>query len=161
MTKHPAFPGNKIRNICVNIIRHSKPLICEYYAKPGEGVAWPNPNFLYFHNSHNNINTTRYAISRIYWLSFDGTWDGGYQSSVRKFLCKQNVWPSKSTCYIISITFKFYRCRRSSDTSQIWTWYLIANVPMQDAEHHQNNGREEIGLVTPHPGMWMCFKGSR
>ena len=40
------------------------------------------------------------------------------------------------------------------DTCQIWTWYSIAHMYFDDVENWENNGTEEMGLVTPTPGGW-------
>ena len=37
------------------------------------------------------------------------------------------------------------------DTCQIWTWYSIANDSFDISKNSENNGTEEIGLVTPTP----------
>ena len=37
------------------------------------------------------------------------------------------------------------------DTCQIWTWYSIHNVCLTMLKTSENNGTEEIGLVTPTP----------
>ena len=43
------------------------------------------------------------------------------------------------------------------NTCQIWTWYTIANMYFGDPE---NNGTEEIGLVTPTPGPVVLFSAA-
>ena len=42
---------------------------------------------------------------------------------------------------------------RCGDTYQIQTWYLRSNVFFDNAEKTENNEPEEIGLVTPTPGV--------
>ena len=65
-----------------------------------------------------------------------------------------NIWFSKSTCYILWITFIFNRCHHSSAAGipvkyehDIYVWQI--NKVSQILKHEHNYWTEEIDLVTP------------
>ena len=81
-------------------------------------------------------------IKLIFFLRSGQCRGGGYLSSTHEFLQWGIILLCKNTCYALWITLIFDGCHRSR-AAAFWQW----------RKNWENNGTEEIGLVTPLPGL--------
>ena len=89
-------------------------------------------------------------------MGFQSPWHLGYWSSVGQFLLK-HFFISQN--YLLGSLNHIHMWQLSPQLScgnncQIWTWYSTTNMYLVMLE---NNGTEEIGLVTPASGWTTCI----